>query len=132
MTFPKENPVVNIPDDVLAQLRRGITHRQIDSGMLCLRDHEHLLERLDPTQKNAARLVGYYAQWMDIGYGQHSRLKDLLARFSTEIRANLPLSEYVDLRLADGMLAMNEEAADEALVHFNVVLALGDDLSDKE
>jgi len=124
--------VVNIPDDVLTQLRRGITHRQIDSGMLCLREHEHLLERLDPTQKNAARLVGYYAQWMDIGYGQHSRLKDLLARFSTEIRANLPLTEYVDLRLADGMLAMNEEAADEALVHFNVVLALGDDLSDKE
>ena len=51
MTFPKENPLVNIPDDVLAQLKRGITHRQIDSGMLCLREHEHLLERLDPTQK---------------------------------------------------------------------------------
>src|ERR1044071_800623 len=97
MTFPKENPVVNIPDDVLAQLRRGITHRQIDSGMLCLREYEHLLEHLDPTQKNHARLVGYYAQGMDIAYGQHSRLKDLLGRFSTEIRASLPLSEYVDL-----------------------------------
>ncbi|HSS95899.1 MAG TPA: tetratricopeptide repeat protein [Terriglobales bacterium] len=132
MAFPKENPVVNISDDVLAQLKRGITHRQIDSGMLCLNEHENLLEHLDPTQKNAARLVGYYAQWLDIGYGQHSRLKNLLARFSTEIRANLPLSEYVDLRLADGMLAMNEEAADEALTHFNVVLALGRDLSDKE
>src|ERR1041385_340589 len=88
MTFPKENPVVNIPDDVLAQLMRGIMHRQIDSGMLCLSEHENLLEHLDPTQKNAARLVGYYAQWLDIGYGQHSRLKDLLARFSTELRAN--------------------------------------------
>ena len=120
--------MVNIPDDVLAQLRRGITHRQIDTGMLCLREHEHLLEHLDPNQKNAARLVGYFAQWIDIGYGQHSRLKDLLARFSTEIRATLPLAEYVDLRLAEGMLAMNEEAADEALEHFDVVLALGDDL----
>ena len=124
--------MVNIPEDVLTQLRRGITHRQIDSGMHCLREYEPLLENLDPTQKNAARLVGYYAQWMDIGYGQHSRLKDLLARFSTEIRANLSLSEYVDLRLAEGMLAMNEEAADEALTHFDVVLALGDDLNDKE
>jgi tetratricopeptide (TPR) repeat protein len=124
--------VVNIPDDVLAQLRRGITHRQIDSGMICLREHEQLLEHLDPTQKNAARLVGYFAQWVDIGYGQHSRLRDLLARFSMEIRARLPLSEYVDLRLAEGMLAMNEEAADEALTHFDVVLALGNDLNDKE
>ena len=122
----------HIPTEVLAQLKRGITHRQIDSGMLCLREHTHLFEQLDPAERNAARLVGYFAQWVDIGYGHPSDLRDLLAKFPQEILATLPLGEYVDLRMAQGMLAMNDEASAEALAHFDVVLALGHDLSDKE
>src|SRR6185312_8074627 len=43
----KENRVIEISDDLLAQLKRGITHRQIDSGILCLQKHAHLLERFD-------------------------------------------------------------------------------------
>lgn len=124
--------MINIPDDLLAQLKRGITHRQIDSGMRCLREHAHLLQRLNPAEKNAARLVGYFAQWVDIGYGHPSHLRDLLGKFLQEIVASLPLTEYVDLRMAQGMLAMNDEANDDALAHFDLVLALGRDLSNKE
>ena len=64
--------MINVPEDVLTRLKRGITHRQIDSGMLCLSEHAHLLEHLDAGQRNAARLVGYFAQWVDIGFGNRS------------------------------------------------------------
>ena len=121
-----------IPDEVLTQLKRGITHREIDSGILCLQQNEHLLEHLDPGQKSSARLLGYFAQWVDVGFGHPSRLRELLARFPKETRARLPLGEYVDLRMAEGMLAMNDEAVSEAVAHFEIVLALGGDLSDKQ
>src|SRR5215469_3473483 len=129
---PKERPVITIPDEVLAQLKRGITHREIDSGILCLQEYEHLLEHVNPSQENSAHLVGYFAQWVDIGFGHPSRLRELLARFPKETRARLPLDEYVDLRMAEGMLAMNDEAVSQAVAHFEVVLALGGDLSDKQ
>jgi len=121
-----------IPDEVLAQLKHGITHREIDSGILCLQTYGHLLEHLDPSQRNSARLLGYFAQWVDIGFGHPSYLRELLARFPKETRAGLSLSEYVDLRMAEGMLAMNDEGVSEAVAHFDVVLALGGDLSDKQ
>jgi tetratricopeptide (TPR) repeat protein len=124
--------VITIPDEVLAQLKRGITHREIDNGTSCLQEYEHLLAHLDPSQRNSACLLGYFAQWVDIGFGHPSRLKELLARFSKKIRAGLPLGEYVHLRMAEGMLAMNDEAVSEAVAHFEVVLALGGDLSDKQ
>jgi tetratricopeptide (TPR) repeat protein len=124
--------VTTIPDEVLAQLKRGITHREIDSGILCLQEHEHLLEHLDPEQRNSARLLGYFAQWVDIGFGHPSRVRELLVRFPKEIRAGISLGEYVDLRMAEGMLAMNDEAVSEAVAHFEIVLALGSDLSDKQ
>lgn len=121
-----------IPDEVLTQLKRGITHREIDSGILCLQQNEYLLEHLDPSQKKSARLLGYFAQWVDVGFGHPSRLRELLDRFPKETRARLPLGEYVDLRMAEGMLAMNDEAVSEAVAHFEIVLALGGDLSDKQ
>lgn len=124
--------MTDISDDVLTQLKRGITHRQIDSGILCLREHAHLLEHFDPNKRNAVRLVGYFAQWVDIGYGHPSDLKNLLIKVPRETRASLPLGEYVDLRMAEGMLAMNNETTADALAYFDVVLALGCDLRDKE
>src|SRR5262249_32180735 len=84
------------------------------------------------SQENCAHLLGYFAQWVDIGFGHPSRLRELLARFPKETRARLPLGEYVHLRMAEGMLAMNDEAVSEAVGHFDIVLALGGDLSDKQ
>lgn len=124
--------MISIPEEVLAQLKRGITHREIDSGIHCLQKYEHLLDHLEPSQQNSARLLGYFAQWVDIGFAHPSRVRELLARFPKEIRARLTLAEYVDLRMAEGMLAMNDEAVSEALAHFEAVLVLGGDLSDKQ
>ena len=124
--------LIEVPKDFLVRLQEGIVHRRIDDGIICLREHEPLLEALHPRQRNAGHLVGYLAQWIDIGFDHPFRLKELLARFPTETRAALSLSDYVYLRMAEGMLTMNNEASHEALAHFNVVLALGGDLRDEQ
>jgi tetratricopeptide (TPR) repeat protein len=100
--------------------------------MRYLREHAEMLEHLDPQTENASCLVACFAQWVDIGVGHPSQLREMLARFSHEIRANLPLREYVHLRMAEGMLAMNDEVTAEALAHFDAILALACDLRDKE
>lgn len=131
--LPKQGEdLIAVPEDFLLRLQQGIVDRRIDDGMTCLREHAQLLERLDPRQRNAGHLVGYLAQWIDIGFDRPSRLKELLSRFPTETRASLSLSDYVYLRMAEGMLTMNNETSPEALVHFDLVLALGGDLKDEQ
>ncbi len=124
--------MVEIPDTLLAQLKRDIVLRHINCGVNCLQEHESLLESLDPTQRNACRLVCYVAQWVDIGFARPSRVKTLLMRFPKALRAELQLSNYIYLRIAEGMVAMAEEATAVAVEHFDLVLALGQDLDDKE
>ena len=123
---------MDIPESLLARLKRDIVNRCIDSGIACLEEHESLLTNLDPRQPNAAPLVGYLAQWVDIGFDRPARIRELLLRFTAVLRADLSLSSYIYLRMAEGMLAMAEEASSEALSHFDVVLALGQDLHDRE
>ncbi len=124
--------MVEIPENFLAKLKEGIANRRIDYGMACLREHEHLLSRLDPKQSNAGLLVGYLAQWVDIGFDRPSRVRELLDRFPKQVRPSLASRDYVHLRMAEGMLAMNSENSAEALAHFDVALALGEDLGDQE
>jgi tetratricopeptide (TPR) repeat protein len=124
--------LVKIPEGLLTKLKEGIANRHIDDGMACLREHEHLLSHLDPQEKNAGVLVGCLAQWVDIGFDRPSRVRELLDRFPKQVRPNLALKDYVNLRMAEGMLAMNSEDSSEALANFDVALALGEDLGDKE
>ncbi len=124
--------MVEIPNAFLAQLKQSIVSRHIDRGISCLQQHETLLTSLNPTQPNACRLVGYVAQWVDIGFDSPTRVKELLAVFPDVLRADLPLSSYIYLRMAEGMSAMAEEASTEAVRHFDIVLALGEELGDKE
>jgi thiamine pyrophosphate-dependent acetolactate synthase large subunit-like protein len=58
-------------------------------------------------------------------------VKELLSHFSKTLRSELPLS-YIYLRMAKGMLAMSEEISTEAVADFDVVLAVGQDLGDKD
>ena len=124
--------MVEIPDTLLERLKQDIVCRRIGCGITCLQEHESLLASLDPTQTNACSLVGYVAQWVDIGFDRPARVRELLSRFPKTLRGNLPLNNYIYLRMAEGMLAMAEESSTDAVAHFDLVLALGQDLDDKE
>lgn len=125
------NPA-EISDEFLAQLKQDLVGRRVGRGMARLEERRHLLTAFDPEETNAARFAGYLAQWVDIGFQRFGLVKEIVSRFSKELRARLPLQDYLHLRMAEGMVAMAEESKQEALRHFDLVLSLDQDTDDKE
>jgi tetratricopeptide (TPR) repeat protein len=121
-----------ISDEFLAQLKEDLVRRRVGRGMARLEEHRHLLTSFDPKKKNAGLFAGYLAQWVDIGFQRVGLVKDIVARFSKAARGHLPLHDYLHLRMAEGMVAMAEESKDEAIQHFDFVLALDQETDDKE
>ena len=126
------NVVSQIEEDFLTQLREDLAARQISHGIECLKARVSLFDSLDPKQPNAARLVGFLAQWVDIGFASPAQLKKILARFEPALRSELPLRDYLYLRMAEGLIAMAEESADIAIGHFDFVTGLAEELQDPQ
>src|SRR6266852_3248607 len=122
----------DISDEFLAQLKQDLVCRRVGRGMALLEQHRHLLSSFDPEKKNAGRFAGYLAQWVDLGFERSGLVKDIVAKFSKTVRARLPLEDYLYLRMAEGMVAMSEEAMDEAIRHFDFVLSLDQETADQE
>jgi tetratricopeptide (TPR) repeat protein len=122
----------DIPHRLLQELRQNLALRQVSSGIALLDEHVHLLSALQPSQANAAAFVGCLAQWVDIGYGEPGLIEQLLARFPRDKRGQLPLSDYLQLRMAEGLLALLRDHPDEALAQFDLVLSMQEEIGDKE
>jgi tetratricopeptide (TPR) repeat protein len=118
--------------ELLRQLREDIAYRRLDSGMRCLEANRSVLELLAPAQKSAGVLLGYLAQWVDIGFEGPQLVKRLLARFPKECRATLPLLDYLHLRMAEGLVAMAAEEFDQAIRHFSFVESVEEEVRDPE
>lgn len=129
---PRVRNAPGIPDQLLADLRHNLVTRQVSAGIALLDSHAHLFDSLDPAQRNAAALVGAVAQWVDIGYRDPELLESLLARFPRSRRGQFPVCDYVQLRMAEGLLALLRDHPDEALRQFDLVLTLQDEIEDKE
>src|ERR1039457_2452639 len=129
-----------IDAELLSQLQQHVAAREIARGIACLRAHQDLISHLDPAQGNAARLVAHLAIWTDIGFSGPP-MREILKRFArvgrnenratAPITSHLSLSDYICLRLAEGMAAMSEEAMEAAIGHFDFVLSLGEELDDQ-
>jgi tetratricopeptide (TPR) repeat protein len=125
-------PCVQISDEFLAQLKEDLVCRRVAHGFSRLDEHQNLLSSFDPQAKNAALFTGYLAQWVDVGFRRPALVKEIVDRFSREVRAHLPLHEYLHLRMAEGMIAMAEESTGEAFRHFDFVLSLQAETDDQE
>ena len=121
-----------VPERFLRQLQEDIAWRRIDSGLHRLQVQRTLVDSCGLRQKGAAVLLGYLAQWVDIGFARPALIKQLLARFPSKERETLSLLEYVHLRMAEGLVAMSEEEFGKAIRHFEIVLALEDEIRDKQ
>jgi tetratricopeptide (TPR) repeat protein len=126
----KEPP--RVPEKFLEQLREDIVSRRLDHGFHCLDAHREVFEACSPGVKSAAALLGYLAQWVDMGYARPDFIKKILKRFSGLSRDQLPLIEYLQLQMAEGLVAMSEEEFAAAVRRFQNVLALQDEIQDKQ
>ncbi len=126
----RESPAAaRIDEALLLQLQENVAAREIECGLTCLRSHQNVIAAIDPRHPNAARLLVLLAIWSDIGFSGSPSVKELLQRFST--RSSLPLSDYLCLRMTEGMVAMAEEAMEAAIPHFDFVLSLPDELNNR-
>jgi tetratricopeptide (TPR) repeat protein len=121
-----------IPEGFLTQLKEDVGWRRIDSGLQRLEAHRTLIESCDANQKGAGVLLGYLAQWVDIGFARLGLVQKLLERFCEADREALTLLEYVHSKMAEGLVAMLEEEFAEATHHFAVVLVLEEEIRDKQ
>src|ERR1700686_3011518 len=91
----------------LRQLQQHVAAREIELGIAAIQSHDPLIQQLVPTQKNAAQLLAQLAIWTDIGYSGPP-LNQLLRLFKDAggLRSQLPIVDYLCLRIAEGMTAM--------------------------
>jgi tetratricopeptide (TPR) repeat protein len=120
---------VRIDEGMLSQLQGFVATREIERGLACLRSHRDVIAAIDPAQPDAARLLALVAIWSDIGFDGSPPVKELLHRFHT--RSTLAICDYLCLRMTEGMVAMAEEAIEDALPHFDFVLGLPAELNNQ-
>lgn len=128
---PSKN-ISGIPRQLLQDLKHNLVMRQVSSGIELLNRHEDLFASAGPEQANSASFVGCVAQWVDIGYGDPGLIEQMVARFPKEKRGRLSVNEYLQLRMAEGLLALLRDHPDEALRQFDLVLSMQEEIEDKE
>lgn len=119
-----------VSSELLNALRIYLVERKITLGFKLLDESEPLWNPSGPRKAGAAVLVGWLAQWVDIGYRDSSVVRQALSFFPPSSRSRLPLIDYAHLRIADASVAMSGEDWDEALRHLEFVLAIGSELED--
>jgi len=128
----RSDAVAQVPEDFLVQLREDIVARRLERGFHCLQAHQDLIDACGPGIKSAAALLGFLAQWVDMGYARPDLIKKILERFVGQNREQLPLLEYAQLQMAEGLVAMSQEEFGEAIRCFQYVLALQEAIQDKQ
>jgi len=113
-----------ISKELLNELQADLGSRRIEVGMQRLASCSHIFQSFDPSMENATRFVGIVAQWCDLGFGDVGLVRQLLRNYLFESRLALPITDYIQVSMAEGMVAMAEEMLDEAISHFDTVLKL--------
>jgi len=121
-----------VPDTLLEELKKSLVSRQVSRGIELLDAHAQSFNMLDPAQRNAAAFVCSVGQWVDMGYREPELVAQLIARFPTTVRGDLPVSDYLKLRMTQGLLALLRDRPDDAMPHFDLVLAMQDEIGDPE
>jgi tetratricopeptide (TPR) repeat protein len=122
----------DISDDFLAQLKDDLVCRRVERGMSALEKRQHQWSSIDPHQQNIGVFLGYLALWVDIGFQRPATVKSILAQIPASQRAQLCLRDYVFVRMAEAMVAMAEQAPEQAIPHLDFVLAIAEEIGDSE
>ena len=130
---PQPAPMaVEVPDDFIRRLKTALIERRINDGLGLLESFRDRISTIAPSTRNAGLFAGFLAQWVDAGFDGLAELRALLASLPGSLRTTMSLTDYVYLRMADGMLAMADEEVENTQRHFDFLLAVGDELGDRE
>jgi tetratricopeptide (TPR) repeat protein len=112
---PPRLPAMPITERMLQELNAAIEARRVQEGIA-------LLGRLD-SKKITLSVLGAVqapfllclAQWVDLGYESPQLVDDLLQQLSPESRAQMPLRDFLMVRMAEAFTAMAHEDTDRAI-----------------
>jgi tetratricopeptide (TPR) repeat protein len=105
--------------------------RRVAEGFQLLNQHSATIESMTASQPEASSVIVRLAEWVDLGYGANTLLKDVIDLFSVEYRASLRTREFLELRMAEGFSAMNAEDLDRAISLLDFVLQAEAELGDQ-
>jgi len=114
--------------ELISKLRDDLGFRRIAQGKARLENAWPFIETIGPEERYSGVLLGLVAQWVDAGFGNHCLVRRLLDRFPPALRPELPVLDYLNLRMAEGFLAMTDEDYSRAAAHFRFVESLGDEI----
>jgi tetratricopeptide (TPR) repeat protein len=132
---------VKTPDPFLADLSEAIAQRRVRDAANLVHGEMNRIVALNPLKENAAALLSYFTQWMEMGaahcpimpYVSYLKLaRECLQRFPRSPRPRLSQIDSAHLRTVEGILAMHDEEYAEAINHFDHVLRLGDEINDPD
>ncbi|MGA8594808.1 MAG: endonuclease/exonuclease/phosphatase family protein [Bryobacteraceae bacterium] len=118
--------------DLIRQLTTALETRRIEEGSQLLSQVWPALAETEPGTPGAGYIAGIVAEWVDAGFEDGGALKSALSRFQPDLLVEVPLAEYVQVRLAQAKLAMRQENAPGAMNHLDFILAIGSDLPDQK
>src|SRR5579863_2641400 len=118
--------------EFVERLRDDVEARRVSSGIDYLNAHRAVVDTLDGSMPAPAACLAALARSVDVGYGSEDMVKDLLARFPSACRSQLPLVDYLQLRLAEGVVTMSDENPEDAVRHFDFILSAGEEAAGKE
>ena len=107
--------------ELTATLNEALAARQIEEGFDILERNARSVEDLRVTRE-AVPLVLCIAEWVDAGYSDHRLIESLLRKFSSEQRRQIPISEYLLLRMAEAFACIAKEDADAAIALLQFVI----------
>jgi len=116
---------------LVAQLDGLLFERRVAEGFALLDHSNSELGRLKPSQLDAASLVVRVAQWVDLGYRDVDFLRELVQKFSPDVRGHMSLRAYLQLRMAESFCAMGDEDLDRAIELLDFVLKAESELGDQ-
>src|SRR5262244_2152933 len=115
----------------LIEMRDNVASRRIRQGFEHLESLAAEFASCRAEEPGAGVLLGYLAQWVDIGFARRELVRELLGRFPASRRQKLSILDYAHVLMAEGLVLMSEEDYGRAREQFAVVLALQNDLEDK-
>lgn len=116
----------------LSQLDAHLGARRVAEGFQLLNQHGKTLQTMRASEPDGCSIIVRLAEWMDLGYRNDGLLKALIDLFSPEFRAGLRAREFLELRMAEGFCAMDEEDLDRAIALLDFVLQAEAELGDRE
>ncbi len=107
----------------LRQLNDAIQDRRVEEGITLLDRMQCTRIALGGLGSLRAPILLCLAQWVDLGYQTAHLLDELLQQLSADERAQMPLRDFLMVRLVEAFAAMANENTDHAIELFGFVLS---------